>query len=314
MTSRAAFFCFAALVLLFAEQLAISADQDEARVTRIFHDVQVLPAQATPRPAAIDDKVTNGTGLRTGTDSRSELTFLDLSITRLGENTIFSFNKAGREVQLDSGSILVYVPKDSGGARISARAVTVGVTGTTLIFDSKPDDYDRLIILEGHARFSLNDHPDQSIDVRAGQLLNVNAGAKKLPKPGRVDLSRIMKTHPLIKDFPPLPSLDLILAAEPGRHQKLPQPPAGGGNVSQGGPPPSYNPTGPPPAPQGGYSGPVPTPTPHRRPRPTPHPTARPKPTPTPSRPVYPGKPPRPTRPPPTRRPTPTPTPGQIIR
>ena len=319
MISRAAFLFFG-LTVIVAQQLSIAAEQDEARVTHIFHDVQVLPSQATPRPAAIDDKITDGTGLRTGGDSRSELTFVDLSITRLGQNTIFSFNRAGRQVQLDSGSLLIYVPKNSGGAQISAKAVTVGITGTTLIVESQPDDYDRLIILEGHARLSLNDHPDQSTEVRAGQLLNVRAGAKKLPKPGRVDLKRIVKTHPLIKDFPPLPSLDLIL---PGQNVPHP-PPAVGGTVSQGGPPPpSYapNPTGPPPEPQGGYTGPLstspPTPTPHHRPRPTPHPTARPTSTPEPHRPGYPGKPskttPTPTKrySPPKRRPTPTP--GKII-
>jgi hypothetical protein len=72
--------------------------EPEGRVTSIFHDVQLLPAQADPRAAAINDKVDEGNALRTGNDSRSELTFADLTITRLGENTIFSVNKAGRSV------------------------------------------------------------------------------------------------------------------------------------------------------------------------------------------------------------------------
>src|SRR5438045_248713 len=207
----------------------------EGRVTSIFHDVQVLPTKADARPAEINDKVDEGTALRTGGDSRSELTFADLTITRLGENTIFSFNRAGRSVRLDSGSILLYARKNSGAAEISTKAVSVGITGTTIIFESKPAGYDRLIVLEGNARFSLNDYPDQSMEVHGGQLLNVKAGAKKLPKPGRVDLRRIIRTHPLIKNFPPLPSLDLILSAAEGRNPNRPPPPVVG-KGPQGGP------------------------------------------------------------------------------
>src|SRR5581483_3234862 len=93
----------------------------EGRVTAVFHDVQLLPANAGPHSAAIDDMVYEGNALRTGSDSRSELTFADLTITRLGENTIFTVNKAGRSVHLDSGAILLYVRKDSGGAEISTK-------------------------------------------------------------------------------------------------------------------------------------------------------------------------------------------------
>jgi FecR protein len=269
--------------------------EPEGRVTAIFHDVQLLPEQADARPAAMNDKVDDGTALRTGDDSRSELTFADLTITRLGANTIFSFNKAGRSVRLDSGAILLYARKNSGAAQISTKAVSVGITGTTVIFESRADSYDRLIVLEGAARFSLNNFPDQSTEVRAGQLLNVKAGAKKLPKPGRVDLRRIIKTHPLIKNFPPLPSLDLILAVADGRNLNRP-PPAIGGAGSRGGSPPTYVPN-----PIGTQTGPGP---------PTNQPGGRvggpknpPKPTPTPKK-----------RWPPRKRATPTPTPRQIIR
>jgi hypothetical protein len=242
-----AFIVTGALIASFALS---QTSEPEGHVTAIFNEVQVLPDKADARPAVINDKVDNGTALKTGDASRSELTFADLTITRLGANTIFSFNKAGRSVRLDSGAILLYVRKDSGGAEISTKAVSVAITGTTLIFESKVDSYDQLTVLEGDARFSLNNFPDQSTQVRAAQLLHVRAGAKKLPKPGRVDLKRIMETHPLIKNFPPLPSLDLILAAADGRNPNPPPPqpqPPTGGAVSQAGPSPVYLPTGPAP-------------------------------------------------------------------
>ena len=224
--------------------------EPEGRVTSIFHDVQVLPTKADARPAEINDKVDEGSALRTGHDSRSELTFADLTITRLGENTIFSINKAGRSVRLDSGTILLYARKNSGGAEISTKAVSVGITGTTVIFESRGDSYDRLTVLEGDARFSLNNFPDESVEVNAGEVLHVKAGARKLPAPGRANLRRIMETHPLIKNFPPLPSLDLILAVM--QNQNLPPPRTVGSRGTQPRPPPNYfpNASGPPSGPQ----------------------------------------------------------------
>src|SRR4029077_9492422 len=152
----------AALWLSTCQFAFAQAPEPEARVTRIIHDVQLMPAQATARPAVLDDKVDEHTGVRTGDDSRSELTFGDLTITRLGANTIFTFNKPGRSVRLESGSILLYVRKGSGAAQLSTSAVTVGVTGTTVILETTADAANVLTVLEGTARISLNQNPIES--------------------------------------------------------------------------------------------------------------------------------------------------------
>jgi hypothetical protein len=216
--------------------------EPEGRVTTIFHDVQLLPAEAEARAAAINDKVDEGTALRTGNDSRSELSFADLTITRLGANTIFSANKAGRSVRLDSGTILLYAKKNSGPAEISSKAVSVGISGTTVIFESRADAYDRLTVLEGGARFKLNNFPDESVQVNAGEFLHVKAGARKLPAPERANLRRIIDNHPLIKNFPPLPSLDLIVAVMQNQNPNLPPPRTTGSNGPQPAPTPNYVP------------------------------------------------------------------------
>ena len=207
--------CMAAAVLFIAGHVGAASDasKNEARVTRVIRDVNLLSSKSAARPAAVNDKVREGTGVRTGDDSRSELTFLDLTITRLGANTVFSFNNAGRNVELGGGSILLRVPKDSGGARMKTDAVTVGITGTTVILEAARSGRNKLVVLEGGARLSLNKHPSESAYVRAGQMLDVPAGATKLPSPVDIDLDQIMKTSPLITDFPPLPSQGLISAA-----------------------------------------------------------------------------------------------------
>ena len=200
--------------LLLADYLvAADTPKKEARVTRIIRDVKVLPSDSPARAANLNEMVRENSGVRTGDESRSELTFVDLTITRLGANTVFSFTRAGRAATLESGSILLRVPKDSGGATIKASAVTVGITGTTVIFEGNRAGRSKLIVLEGGARLQLLKHPKESKRVLAGQMLDVKAGATTLPDPVPVDLRQIMKSHPLIADFPPLPSRDLINAA-----------------------------------------------------------------------------------------------------
>ena len=198
------------------------ASAKEARVTQIIREVKLLPADAAAREAALNDKVAEDTGVRTGGDSRSELTFPDLTITRLGANTIFSFSKSGRTANVDTGSILLRVPKDSGGGTIRSSAVTVAVTGTTVIFEGSRGGRSKLITLEGSSRVSLKRNPKEFRKVLAGQMIDVPAGATTLPMPVNVDLNEIMRTHPLITDFKPLPSQPLIMAAA---QQPPPAPP-----------------------------------------------------------------------------------------
>ena len=229
-TYRIALSVTTGLGLLFAGQaFAAESSKKEARVTQIIRDVKLLPTEAAPRAASVNDKVAEDTGVRTGGDSRSELTFPDLTITRLGANTIFSFSKAGRTAKVDSGSILLRVPKDSGGGTVKTSAVTVAVTGTTLIFESGRGGKSKLITLEGGSKMSLVSKPKDFRYVKAGQMLDVPAGATTLPNPVNIDLNQVMKTHPLITDFPPLPSRDLIYQA--AQQPPPPPPPSNPGPV-----------------------------------------------------------------------------------
>ena len=108
----------------------ISADElKEAKVTQVIQDVRVLPSNASPRPAAVNDDVRQGTAVQTGVQSRSELTFKDQTITRLGEKTIFSVGEGARGIDFGSGQFLLYVPKKAGGAKVKVGVVTAAITG-----------------------------------------------------------------------------------------------------------------------------------------------------------------------------------------
>ena len=108
----------------------VSADElKEAKVTQVVQDVRVLPSNASPRPAAVNDDVRQGTAVQTGVQSRSELTFKDKTMTRLGEMTIFSVGEGPRTIDLGSGQFLLYVPKKAGGMKVKTRSVTAAITG-----------------------------------------------------------------------------------------------------------------------------------------------------------------------------------------
>src|SRR6266446_6507468 len=102
------FLLFAAGALSGVALSAVSVDAQsstggvlkEARVTQVVKDVKLVAGQTAPRAATVSDTVRGDTAVRTGVDSRAELTFADLTIARLGANTLFSFNEGTRTVDL----------------------------------------------------------------------------------------------------------------------------------------------------------------------------------------------------------------------
>src|SRR5438094_10397153 len=104
---RVILFAFVITGALIASFALSQTSEPEGHVTAIFHEVQLLPEQADARPASLNDKGSNGTALRTGDNSRSELTVGDLTITRLGANTIVGFARAASSVLLDTGLIVL---------------------------------------------------------------------------------------------------------------------------------------------------------------------------------------------------------------
>jgi mannose-6-phosphate isomerase-like protein (cupin superfamily) len=198
----------ACLVLSFT--LATAAELKEARVSEVVRDVKLLPQQAPARPAVVSDEVRNGTAVRTGVDSRAELTFTDQTLARLGSNTIFSFAEGTRNLQLGGGAMLLRVPKDAGGAQISTAAITAAITGTTVMLEYHPNAYSKFIVLEGTGRIFRPDRIGESVLVNAGQMMIVNPASRTLPNPVDVDIKRLMKTSSLVKKFRPLASNNLI--------------------------------------------------------------------------------------------------------
>ena len=182
----------------------------EARVTQVVKDVKLLSGQGEPRPATLSDTVRGDNAVRTGADSRAELTFGDLTIARLGANTVFSFNQGSRTVDLGNGAILLRVPKGSGGAKVQTAAVTAAITGTTVIVEYHPKSYAKYLVLEGSMRIYLKGILGESVLMGPGQMMILNPNATRLSEPVDFDLDRLWKTSLFIQGFRPLGSEPLM--------------------------------------------------------------------------------------------------------
>jgi len=189
---------------------ATAADLQEAKVTQVVQDVKVVPAGAAARTVTVNETVPQGNAVQTGTQSRSELTFRDQTITRLGEKTIYTIG-GGREIELGSGQFLLYVPKKAGGAKVKMGPVTAAITGTTVVGNVSQSGVVEFTVLEGTARVRL-DRVGQCLLVVAGQKVTYDPIAMRLEDPVEVDIQQQLQS-PLVTGFRQLPSAPYINVA-----------------------------------------------------------------------------------------------------
>jgi hypothetical protein len=188
--------------LVCAAAAASAANLNQATLTRVVRSVEVIPAGASPKPAKLGEVVGGNSDVRTGEESRAQLTFPDRTLARLGENTVFSFDRGTRALDLESGAILLQVPKDAGGATIRSAPVTATITGTTVMMEYSPGNPGtvKLICLEGTVRLSLAGRLGESVLIGPGQMISLAANARSLPDPSVVDVRRLLRTSRLVRD------------------------------------------------------------------------------------------------------------------
>jgi hypothetical protein len=200
-------------ICLFAISLPICTWGDplnQARVTAIIHKVDLLPTGAAQHPAALKDSVPEGTAVRTGGDSRAELTFDNQIVARLNANAFFNF-KGRSDCDLIQGAVLIQAPNGVNAVRIHAAGVALAISGATAVLEHQPGVF-KLLVLEGTGRLYRPGHLGDSVLVQPGQMVFGNPNAA-LSDPVDFDVDRFVKTCRLIRDLPPLQSEKLIAAA-----------------------------------------------------------------------------------------------------
>ena len=186
----------------------------ESVFTEIINDAKVVAAaDQSATPAKPHELFKAPDLVRTGPASRVELTAADQTITRIGANTIFSFEPTGRNIYLDKGSILFHSPAGKGGGAIKHGGASAAVLGTTIIGAILADGAFKIMVLEGECLVTLRDSSTRTLHY--GQMIIIPAdgnsfGAGVLT----FDLQQLVARLLLVQGFSnPLSSLPLINAA-----------------------------------------------------------------------------------------------------
>jgi hypothetical protein len=218
-----------AVISLIAVVFAIgrflfAAEQKQAHVTEIVHDVKILGAQNAARPAVVNDAVHEGTAVRTGTESRAELTFNDQTLTRLGANTVFSFNGGARAYDLGNGAILMSAPKSAGTLKISTAVATCAISGFTLVMEYHLNLVNKVLVPEGDGSVWLNKNPNDPRPMHSGQLLAFDPKTSVLPQPVEIDVCKLINAGYLFNGFKTkLASWPLLLGVCEKQHNAFQQ-------------------------------------------------------------------------------------------
>ena len=192
--------------------LASAANIERSTITEVVKDASILqPATKGRKAARVTDVFGVPDVLRTGADSRVEMIAEDQTVTRVGANTIFSFEPQKREINLQKGSVLFNSQTGKGGGTIRTAAATAAVQGTTLIVVTTQNGGFKVLLLEGHG----------SVKTAGGKSRSIAAGQMVYALPGG-DLSGVLTFHlaeqvgvaRLVNGFKkPLASKDKIEAA-----------------------------------------------------------------------------------------------------
>ncbi len=203
------------LICLLLNGTRLNAAQfEEARVTQVVKDVTLGSPQTAPRPIAVGESLRDGDAINTGVTGRSELTFADQSIARLGAKTNVSLSNGTRTADLGEGALLFQIPKGAGRLKITTAAIAVASTGATGIIERHGQSYVKVLVLEGTVRCYLSHRLGESLLVQPGQILITKPDVTALPEPADFDIAREMMTCLLVREFQPLPSQRRIESEE----------------------------------------------------------------------------------------------------
>ena len=184
-----------AFLLCIANPLVVRAEQlfERAGVTKTINAVSVLPRNTKAVPG---DVITKDLALKTGGDSRAELEFPDLTITRVGANALFRFLAGKRQIILDGGTMLFHAPKGAGGGKVETGAITAAVTGTDFLI-SNINKRVKVICLSGKVLVYFTANPREGRGLKPGQMVDVAAGATQIPAATTINLTTLLATSML---------------------------------------------------------------------------------------------------------------------
>lgn len=151
---------------------------EQASVTESVNTVSYQTSAHAAQKAAPSGTVIHPENIvRTGMNSRAELQFSDNTVTRMGANSVFSYDTKSQRMDLMRGTALFSKPKNDESFEISTPAATCSISGTTGFLQVLPAPKGRFSflfgLLEGHTSVTLG---GKSYPVTSGELI-ISTGA-----------------------------------------------------------------------------------------------------------------------------------------
>jgi hypothetical protein len=198
---------FIPLVLLsFGVSFGFAATEfKDAEITTLKNIVEHDAGQGAS-PAKVNEKIAENSKVTTAAASMAELTFGDSSITRIGANSVFSFQSKERLVKLDKGTALIHATPGNGGATVDCGGVTAAVSGSTFMASRSATGGAVFVLLESSGSLRVTTPGGQTVTILPGQAASTGTGAKSAIQVFDVDVKKVMETTPLVSGFKELPS------------------------------------------------------------------------------------------------------------
>ena len=206
------------LALIFGLAGLVRADAG-TRVTYLNNEVQARGSNGARARVTIGNILSEGVTIENGANARSELTFVNRAVVRLGARTSLHLKNGAGAVELRDGAILFQIPKGSNG-EITAGTVSLTSNGATGLLERNRDLYIKLLLFEGEARVAMPSHLGESVVIEPGQIMIINPKAATLPGAAFFNIARAARTCRLLRDFPPLRGENLI-AEEAAKQTRL---------------------------------------------------------------------------------------------
>ena len=177
----------------------------DAEITTLKNIVEHDAGQGAA-PAKMSEKISENSKVTTAAASMAELTFGDSSITRIGANSVFSFQSKERLVKLDKGTALIHATPGNGGATVDCGGVTAAVSGSTFMASRSATGGAVFVLLESSGSLKVTTPGGQTATILPGQAASTGTGAKSSIQVFDVDVKKVMETTPLVGGFKELPS------------------------------------------------------------------------------------------------------------
>jgi len=177
----------------------------DAEITTLKNIVEHDAGQGAA-PAKMSEKISENSKVTTAAASMAEFTFGDSSITRIGANSVFSFQSKERLVKLDKGTALIHATPGNGGATVDCGGVTAAVSGSTFMASRSATGGAVFVLLESSGSLKVTTLGGQTVTILPGQAASAGTGPKSAIQVFDVDVKKVMETTPLVSGFKELPS------------------------------------------------------------------------------------------------------------